>query len=683
MRATSLIALLAATAGMQAAPRMLNLDDLARLSVVSDPRVSPDGKWVAYTVSTVDAKDDKRVSHLWMISWDGSQNLQLTFDAEGESAPRWSPDGRYLAFLSSRAGPAKGSQVWLMDRRGGEARQVTAVKEELSGFEWSPDSKRLALLMTPKKDKDEETKPGARPKPPKPIIVDRYHFKEDREGYLSGTERTKIDLYDLAAQKAEPLTSQTSFDERSPAWSPDGTKIAFVSNQDRDWDRTENTDIFVTEAKPGGVARKLTHFPGPDTGHLSWSPDSTRIAYLQGSAPELTAYNQFKLAVVPADGGEPQVLTANLDRAVSAPLFSPDGRSIVCIETNDRREYPIRVSLSGGGVTKMIDGDVTVIAQNEAAGHYVVLATQDDRPATVFALEDGALRKLADANAPWLSEVTLGRTRDVSFHSKDGTEVHGLLTLPPDYRDGSKVPLLLRIHGGPDGEDSHAFQFERQLFAANGYAVLNVNYRGSSGRGAAYQKAIFADWGHLEVEDLLAGVDAMVAEGVADPARLGIGGWSYGGILTGYTIASDGRFRAAISGAGSANQISMYGVDEYVVQYDRELGPPWRSPDLWVKISYPFFHADRIHTPTLFLGGDKDMNVPLAGGEQMYEALRSLGVPTELIIYPGAFHGITRPSYVKDRLERYLAWYGKYVKGEAVSSSVQRASSSARSKSSQ
>ncbi len=683
MRATSLIALLVATVGVQAAPRVLSLDDLERLSVVSDPRVSPDGLWVVYAVSTVDGKGDKRVSHLWMTSWDGTETIQLTFDAEGESSPRWSPDGRYLAFESSRPGPAKGSQVWLMDRRGGEARQLTAVKDELSGFEWSPDSKRLVLLLKPKKDKEEETKPGAPSPKPKPIIVDRYHFKQDREGYLSGTERTKIYLYDMAAQKAEPLTSQTSFDERSPAWSPDGTKIAFVSNQDKDWDRTENTDIFVTEAKPGGTARKLTHFPGPDTGHLSWSPDSKRIAYLQGSEPELTAYNEFKLAVVAADGGEPRVLTARLDRAVSAPLFSRDGRSIVCIETNDRREYPIRVSLSGGGVTRMLDGDVTVIAQDEAAGHYVVLATQDDTPAAVFALENGALRKMADPNALWIREVTLGRTRDVSFHTKDGTEVHGLLTLPPGYRDGSKVPLLLRIHGGPDGEDSHAFQFERQLFAANGYAVLNVNYRGSSGRGAAYQKAIFADWGHREVEDLLAGVDAMVSEGVADPARLGIGGWSYGGILTDYTIASDGRFRAAISGAGSANQISMYGLDEYVFQYDHELGPPWRSQDLWLKLSYPFFHADRIHTPTLFLGGDKDMNVPLAGGEQMYEALQSLGVPSELIIYPGAFHGITRPSYVKDRFERYLAWYGKYVKGDAATSSAQPASSSAPSRSSQ
>jgi len=188
-----------------------------------------------------------------------------------------------------------------------------------------------------------------------------------------------------------------------------------------------------------------------------------------------------------------------------------------------------------------------------------------------------------------------------------------------------------------------------------------VNYRGSSGRGSAYQKAIFADWGDKEVVDLLAAMDYVQGIGLADPDRLGIGGWSYGGILTNYTIATDGRFKAAISGAGSSNQISMYGTDMYINQYENELGAPWKSQDLWLKLSYPFFHADTIHTPTMFVGGEKDFNVPLLGSEQMYQALRSLGVETKLVIYPGQFHGITTPSYKRDRLERYLDWYGRFL----------------------
>jgi dipeptidyl aminopeptidase/acylaminoacyl peptidase len=222
--------------------------------------------------------------------------------------------------------------------------------------------------------------------------------------------------------------------------------------------------------------------------------------------------------------------------------------------------------------------------------------------------------------------------------------------------------MLLLIHGGPNGQDEHSFSFERQFFAANGYVAISVNYRGSSGRGSAYQKAIYADWGNKEVIDLLGAVDYVVATGVADANRLGIGGWSYGGILTDYTIATDGCFKAAVSGASSALQLSMYGSDQYVTQYDNEMGPPWKSKDLWIKVSYPFFQADRIKTPTLFLSGDRDFNVPTIGVEQMYQALKSLGIDTQLIIYPGQFHGITTPSYVRDRLERYLAWYDKYLR---------------------
>jgi dipeptidyl aminopeptidase/acylaminoacyl peptidase len=192
--------------------------------------------------------------------------------------------------------------------------------------------------------------------------------------------------------------------------------------------------------------------------------------------------------------------------------------------------------------------------------------------------------------------------------------------------------------------------------------VLAVNYRGSAGRGQKYSRAIFADWGHYEVEDLEAGVDHVIQAGIADPARLGVGGWSYGAILTDYMIATDTRFKAATSGAGTAFTVAFYGTDQYIIQYDYEIGPPWKNFDTYMKISYPFLHADRIKTPTLFLGGERDFNVPVQGGQQMYQALRSLGIDTQLIIYPNETHGIQRPSYQRDRLERYLAWYDKYLK---------------------
>jgi dipeptidyl aminopeptidase/acylaminoacyl peptidase len=239
--------------------------------------------------------------------------------------------------------------------------------------------------------------------------------------------------------------------------------------------------------------------------------------------------------------------------------------------------------------------------------------------------------------------------------------VHGLMVKPADYVAGRRYPTILHIHGGPNGQDDYSFGFDRELYAANGYVVLEINYRGSSGRGGEFQKAIYADWGGKEVVDLLGAVDEAVRLGVADPERLGLGGWSYGGILTNYVIASDPRFKAAVSGASSSLQLSMYGLDQYVIQYELELGRPWEAREAYLKVSYPFFQVDRIRTPTLFLCGINDFNVPLAGVEQMYQALRSLDVETQLVLYPDQFHGLTVPSYQRDRLQRFLGWWNRYL----------------------
>ncbi|MDQ2711233.1 MAG: S9 family peptidase [Acidobacteriota bacterium] len=640
--------------------RELELDDLARFHDVANPEVSPDGNWVAYTVSTVDRDADKRLTHIWMANWDGTGELQITNGTESESSPSWSPDGKYLSFVSSRAGKAKGSQIWVVDRRGGEARQLTHIKDyTISAYDWSPDSTKLALVLRQKDEPDsEETKP-ATPKPPKPIVIDRYHFKQDMEGYLNG-KHNHIYLFDIATEKLAPVTSG-NFDETNAAWSPNGSKIAFVSNQDKDPDRTENSDLFVVDAQPNATPRRLTTHPGPDSGHPAWSPDSKLIAYLQGGDPKYSAYNMNRLAVVPAAGGPAQVLTKDFDRGVSSPTFMEDGQSIAFLVADDRSEYPAEVAVSGGEVKRLLGEPGVVSSLSSRKDHIGLLAATDGTLGTVYALENNSLRQLSHQNDGVFAELKLGQVEDVSFKSADGTEVHGLLTKPTDYEPGKKYPTLLRIHGGPNGQDGHSFSFEHQLFAAHGYAVLAVNYRGSAGRGHKYGESIFGDWGHKEVADLLAGVDHVLKVGIADPEHLGIGGWSYGGILTDYTIAMDGRFKAAISGAGSANQVAMYGVDQYTFQYDNEIGPPWKNEQAWIKISYPFFHADRIHTPTLFMGGDKDFNVPIIGGEQMYQALQTLNVPTELVIYPGEFHGFTRPSFVRDRYERYLAWYDKYL----------------------
>jgi dipeptidyl aminopeptidase/acylaminoacyl peptidase len=648
--------------------RSLSPDDIYNLKEVRDPQRSPDGKWVAYTVARAIRETDKNDSDVWMVSWDGQQQVQVTSSAESESSPRWSPDGKFLAFLSSRQG-AKGAQIWLMNRAGGEAIKLTNIKGGISDYAWSPDSKRFVLVVEDPDpsdpDKDAEKK-EAEPKTPKPIVIDRYAFKADISGYRRG-ERTHLQLFDIAAKKAEPLTPG-AFDEESPAWSPDGAQIAFIRRHgEGDVDKAPNHDLFVIDARAGSKEKRLTSTTADEGGRLAWSPDGRTIAYLLGDELKYSAYDQNRLAVIPASGGPSHILTDALDRPVRSPLWASDGSILVTI-TDDRAEQIAKVNPADGRIERLTTGPRVVNGFTAASdGGLAVIASTPTEIPEIYALESGKLRRLSHQNDEWVKALQPAATEGFSASAKDGTEVHGLIVKPNTFLPGRRYPALLRIHGGPNGQDSYAWSFERELFAANGYVVVAVNYRGSNGRGSAYQKAIFADWGNKEVVDLLAAMDYVQTLDYVDASRLGIGGWSYGGILTNYTVATDARFKAAISGAGSSNQISMYGTDMYITQYENELGPPWKDQDLWIKLSYPFFHADRIHTPTLFMGGEKDFNVPLLGGEQMYQALRSLGVDTELVIYPNQFHGITVPSYKKDRLERYLAWYDKYLK---VSSST-------------
>jgi dipeptidyl aminopeptidase/acylaminoacyl peptidase len=662
-----------------AGPHTITLDDLFRFHDVGGPVLSPDGQWVAYTVSTVETTADKRITDLWMVSWDGKEDVRLTWagdvdedsdDLGSSGAPRWSPDGKYLSFTAGRPGKAKGTQVWVLDRRGGEAHQLTDVKGHLSSYAWAPDAKKLLLAITPDDEAEaaEKAKGADKEKEkPKPIVLDRYHFKEDVEGYLKSNEHTELWLWDVATQKLDKLTTDTKYDESNAVWSPDGTHIAYVSNHDPDPDRSINTDVFVVEAKPNSTAKRLTTFDGPDGGRIAWSPDSKWIAFAEGDELKLWQYSQEKLGVVAADGGSaPRILTAALDRSVSSPLFSADGKSIDVVVEDDRNEYPASVDIASGRAHRTVSDPGTTTGLNEVAGRTALVWTTDSQPGEVYALENGSLRRLTHHNDDVVASLKLANTRDVKAIAKDGTEVHGLITLPPGAQAGTKIPLLLYIHGGPNGQDNHGFNVHRQLFAAHGYAELNVNYRGSSGRGNAYQKVIAADWGDHEVQDLLAVVDEVVKEGLADPDHLAVGGWSYGGILTDYTIASTTRFKAASSGAGVGNPVALYGIDEYILQYDNELGSPWKDPQKYIQLGYPFFHADRIHTPTLFMGGTSDFNVPLNGGEQMYQALRSLNVPTELIVYPGQFHQFTRPSFIRDRYQRWFDWYDKWVLGKVA-----------------
>ncbi len=637
--------------------RPITPPDYYRMQNVSNPQLSPAGKWILYTLTSIDSVKDKRDRDLWMISWDGKENIQLTNGPGSESSAKFSPDGKYISFIASRDQDDKEdkkSQVYLMDRRGGEAKQLTHIKGDIEEYVWKPDGSGILLVI-----KDPDYADTAKTKVRTPYIINRYQFKQDYEGYLDN-RKSHLYYFDLKSKKLDTLT-RGNYNETGPVFSPDGNTIAFVSNHTPDPDRNENSDIFIRNFS-GDSIKKITSWPGGEF-NPQWSPDGKWIAYLQSSSDKpFTMYGENYLAVVPADGGMPKLLSKLTDRPVRNQRWSSDGSSIFVLMQDDRQCNIVSFDVRDGKMNKITTGDQSLSNIETENGKWITTMSNPQIPLEIYALEKNELRRLTHVQDSFLAPIQLASVEGFKSKSKDGTIVSGLLYRPANAVKGQKLPLILFIHGGPVGQDEFEFDLTRQIYASAGYAVAAVNYRGSNGRGIAYTETIFGDWGHKEVMDIIGAADYLIKEGIADEKRMGIAGWSYGGISTNYTIATDQRFKAAVSGAGSSLQLSMYGSDEYVNQYENELGVPWKNLDKWLKVSYPFIHADRIKTPTLFMASQNDFNVPVIGAEQMYQALRSMGVPTELIIYPNQNHGLVVPSYIRFRFEKHLEWFGKYLK---------------------
>jgi len=652
------IAAAAALAVLSAAPltaqstRAIVPADLLRLRAVGEPRVSPDGEWVAFTVSRADSTKDKRDSDVYMVRWDGTRTLRLTSSSESESDPRWSPDGRYLSFVSSRQG-SDASQLWLLERAGGEAQRVTELDEGVDDYAWSPDGSRIVIVS-----KDVDSLAKADTTRPRPIVIDRYLAKRDGDGWLD-RRRTHLYLFEVASKTLAQLTRGDA-DDREPAWSPDGRRIVFTSARHTDEDRSDESDLYVIDARVGAEPQRLTSSPAYERS-ATFSPDGQWIAFIQGTFAPVPMYGTPRIAVMPAAGGTPRVLAPALDRPQSDPVWTADGSAVLTILEDDRRAPLVRIAVADGAITRLIDGRRAVDAVHQAHGRVALRVSDMATPAELYALDGDSLRRLTRENDAWRAEVRTAEAEEFAARSRDGTMVHGILTRALGADASRPQRTVLWIHGGPVAQDDWSFWLEKEALAAAGWNVLQMNYRGSSGRGEAFQRAIYADWCGKEVEDLMAAVDEAVRRGIADSARLGVGGWSYGGILTDCLIATTTRFKAAVSGAGSSLFTSMYGSDQYPSQYDAELGPPWKNPRLWEKVSYAFWRAERIKTPTLFMGGADDFNVPIAGSEQMYLALRTQNVPTQLVVYPGENHGIRRPSFAVDRLTRWIAWLDRHT----------------------
>ncbi|MEO8063691.1 MAG: S9 family peptidase [Pseudomonadota bacterium] len=629
------------------------LGDYYLLASVSEPTFSPSGDRVAYTVSRNDKKSDKGTSDLWSVSWSGGKSVQLTRTSKSsEWQPRFAVDGKSLYYLSDAA-KDETTQLWRGAASGGSNRQVTKIPGGISDFDLSPDGKRAVVVA------EIGINVGNHADTPPPIETERFLFKRDGAGYLDDRTQQLI-IVDLATGRMRQLSSGER-DHWHPVWSPDGMSIAYTAKERGVTDRDSNYDVFV-QGVDAGERRKISTSPGadndPDWGaRPAWSPDSRRVMWLEGGEDKWIYYATPHLAVADLATGS-VTHPANIDRWFYFPKFAADG-SIVSLIEQDRDTWLARIDPISGKIDYLTSGkrfgSDFAIASN---GQLAILDSEVGTPAEIFAVD--GLRPLTHHNE-WTKTRALGEVRDVSFASGDA-EIHGYVTLPAGFAAGKKVPLLAYLHGGPVYQHSHEFDLVPRVYAAAGYAVLSVNPRGSSGRGFDFSRAIYADWGNLDAQDISAGITFVIDAGIADPQRIGVFGWSYGGILTDYMIASDQRIRAAVSGAGVANVLATFGVDMYAREYMFELGAPWENFDTWRKLAYPFLHPELISAPTLFECAAEDDNVPCVGAEQMYQALKVRGVPTKLIVYPGENHGLTVPSYLVHRLRSNVGWFDRWLK---------------------
>jgi dipeptidyl aminopeptidase/acylaminoacyl peptidase len=637
----------------------ITIDNLLALKKVSDVQISPDGKWVAYTVLENDLKKDKSLKRVYKIAIAGGDPIAITGREFSASQPQWSSDNKYLSFLASKGEDEK-TQVWISNRLGGDAEVLTKIPQGVNEHIWSPTENKLLLVLTDPKP-EELTLSKEDDKKAKPYVIDRRQFKQDYVGYL---DRYRNHIYTLTP--GDSMATQFTFgdfDDSDPAWSPDGKKIAFVSNRTEDPDSNADTNIWVVSVdskKTDTTLVQVTTNQNQDDSP-TWSPNGKHIAYKTVLNGKLLWYAGEKLAISASSGGQASILTETLDRNISAPKFSTDGKAILFLLEENGTSVLASIDTKGKNFKRIIAGNISISGYDIQAKTIAPILGTENRPYNLYTFENDKLKELTSVNDVLLAGIKKPIIEKINFKSTDGTPIEGFVVKPIDFDTSIKYPTILWIHGGPTAQYDFSFDPESQLFAANGYVVLLINPRGSTGYGEDFCKAIFADWGQLDFQDVMSGVDYAIAQGYADLNQLSVGGWSYGGILTNYVITKTNRFKAALSGASEALYRANYGHDHYQLTWEQELGLPWENKEAWERIS-PYNDVAKILTPTLWMGGSDDWNVPILNSEQMYMAMKRLGRETQLIVYPGEHHGIRRPSFQKDRFERYLAWMKKYVK---------------------
>ncbi len=670
--------------------RLITAEDLYRFQLITDCQISPDGRHVVFCVQRVDKKTEKKYSNLWVVPTGRGRARQFTYGDQVDSQPKWSRDGSEIAFISNRGNEnEKQPQIYTIPFHGGEARPLTNLKGEIGVFEWSPDGKQLVCQFR-KKDKEAIEREEDERKKSMGIVsrhITRVFYKLDGSGFLP-KERWHIWTIDARTGRAKQLTESDVYDELEPHWSPDGKEIVFCSNHSDDPDLDPDAiDLFVIPAE-GGALRKIETPVGPK-GNPTFSPDGKWLAYL-GQEGRGQGWRNICLWVVPADGsGEAENLTERFDFNASSwtindlpgnppttpPTWSKDGSRLYFQVSHHGNTILRSVALDGGErnlqALQTVIGDKGVVGsfgfdkeQSKLAYFHADMTSLGQ--VWVQDLATGRSRKLTHVNENLLRARDLGAIEEVWFKGTADNDLQGWILKPPGFDESKKYPSILEIHGGPRVQYGNFFMHEFYYLAAQGYVVYFCNPRGGQGYGEEHSKAILNNWGTVDYDDLMAWVGFVQQKPYIDTERMGVTGGSYGGYMTNWIIGHTDRFKAAVTQRSVSNLISMYGSSDFNWAFQEEFGnePPWESLENYWRQS-PMKNIGNAKTPTLVIHSEQDLRCAIEQDEQIFVALKKLGVDTEMVRFPEEPHGLSRGGRTDRRVERLhhvLRWFDRYLK---------------------